>query len=108
MADPLPQPVADFIDAVNRHDEQAFLDAFTPQGYVDDWGRKFSGRDEIKDWSGTEFIGARGTISTTSISQDGDVVTVIGDWRSKHANGLSSFAFRLQGDRIASMTIREG
>ena len=46
MAAPtIPEPVASFITAVNDHDEQAFLDAFAPDGTVDDWGRDFTGRE---------------------------------------------------------------
>ena len=104
----IPEPVASFIDAVNRHDEAAFLDAFTADGFVDDWGREFRGRDAIKGWSDVEFIGATGTLTPQEVTVDGDTVTVIGDWASTHANGLSSFAFAVDGDRIASMTIREG
>src|SRR5699024_11638510 len=52
MAAPtIPEPVASFITAVNDHDEQAFLDAFAPDGTVDDWGRDFTGREQIKTWS---------------------------------------------------------
>lgn len=47
----IPEPVASFLDAVNRHDACAFLDAFAPDGEVDDWGRVFSGRAAIKTWS---------------------------------------------------------
>ncbi|MFM9379321.1 nuclear transport factor 2 family protein [Gordonia sp. VNK21] len=104
----IPQPVTAFIDAVNRHDEPAFLDSFTDDGLVDDWGRIFTGRAAIKAWSDNEFIGARGTMTVTETSVDGDDVTVIADWRSTHANGLSRFTFRLDGDRIAALTIREG
>lgn len=43
-----------------------------------------------------------------SAQPTGEGVTVVGDWRSNHANGLSSFAFTVEGDRIARMTIREG
>ena len=108
MTQQTPAPVASFIDAVNRHDEQAFLDAFPSDGFVDDWGRIFTGRDEIKGWSDKEFIGATGTLTPEEVTVNGDEVTVIGDWRSTHANGRSSFTFRLAGDAIASMTIREG
>ena len=108
MSTPIPATVTDFVDAVNRHDEQAFLDAFTDDGFVDDWGRVFTGRAAIKAWSDKEFIGATGTMTVTDTRVNGDVVTVIADWRSSYANGLSSFAFRLAGDRLASMTIREG
>lgn len=104
----IPNPIAGFIDVVNAHDEQGFLDAFTPEGVVDDWGREFNGREAIKAWSDKEFIGATGTITPEEVSTDGDRVTVIGDWRSTHANRRSSFAFDLDGDKIAKMTIREG
>ncbi|WP_026875803.1 nuclear transport factor 2 family protein [Jiangella gansuensis] len=104
----LPKPVASFIDVVNRHDEDGFLDAFTSDGFVDDWGRTFTGREAIKRWSDREFIGARGTMTVQRTAVDGDMVTVIADWRSNHANGLSQFDFRVAGDKLASMTIREG
>ncbi|MFE9243932.1 nuclear transport factor 2 family protein [Nocardiopsis sp. NPDC006938] len=108
MSANVPEPVAAFVDAVNAHDEQAFLDAFTPDGVVDDWGREFRGRAAIRAWSDVEFIGARGVLDVRSSEPTEDGVTVVGDWRSEHANGLSSFAFTVVGDRIARMTIREG
>lgn len=104
----VPSPIAQFIDAVNRHDEDAFLDAFTATGFVDDWGRIFTGREEIKAWSDKEFIGAVGTLTVTDVAQEGEDVVVTGDWRSNHANGLSIFTFRTDGDRLTSMTIRAG
>lgn len=104
----LPDTVRAFVDAVNNHDEAAFLAAFPTDGFVDDWGRMFTGRDAIKQWSDGEFIGARGVLTPEQVTVDGDVVTVIGDWRSNHANGRSSFTFRVDGDQIVSMTIREG
>lgn len=109
MATPtVPEPVASFITNVNDHDEQAFLDAFTADGAVDDWGRIFAGREQIKAWSDDEFIGARGTLAIEEVDVTDDQVTVIGDWRSNHANGRSTFGFDVRGDRIAKMTIREG
>ncbi|MCF2570741.1 nuclear transport factor 2 family protein [Brevibacterium sp. UCMA 11754] len=104
----IPEPVAGFIDTVNAHDAQGFLDAFTADGTVDDWGREFTGRDAIKAWSDKEFIGATGVLTPEEVSNDGDEVTVIGDWRSTHANGRSSFTFAVDGDKLSRMTIREG
>lgn len=104
----IPEPVASFVEAVNAQDEQAFLDAFTDDGFVDDWGRIFTGREEIKGWSDEEFLGADGTLTPQETTVDGLLVTIVGDWRSTHANGLSRFTFDVKGDRIGSMTIREG
>lgn len=106
--DTIPEPIASFIDAVNRHDEPGFLDAFGPGGAVDDWGRVFEGRDAIKAWSDREFIGARGTFAVEGMEVSDATVTLVGDWRSQHANGPSKFTFDVDGDRITRMTIREG
>ena len=104
----IPAPIASFVDAVNRHDESAFLGAFTEQGVVDDWGRVFTGRDEIKAWSDREFIGATGTLTPEEVTTTGGTVTVVGDWRSSYANGRSRFDFEVDGDKIARMTISGG
>ena len=109
MADiTIPEPVASFIDAVNRHDEDSFLDAFPPDGAVDDWGRIFAGREQIKAWSDKEFIGARGILTPEEVFEDGEELVVVGDWRSNHANGRSRFGFQVDTEKIAKMTIREG
>lgn len=106
----IPEPVATFLERVNAHDGEAFLDAFTPPaGAVDDWGRTFTGREQIKTWSDKEFIGSRGGVLTVEeVRVAGDEVTVVGDWRSNHANGRSKFVFDVAGDKLAKMTIREG
>ncbi|MGJ9411767.1 nuclear transport factor 2 family protein [Aeromicrobium sp. CF4.19] len=104
----LPEPVASFVATVNRHDEEGFLAAFAEDGFVDDWGRVFTGREAIKGWSDGEFIGAQGVLTPEEVQVDGQTVDVVGDWRSTHANGRSRFTFVTTGDRILSMTIREG
>lgn len=105
----VPAPLDAFIEAVNTQDEQAFLDAFTTDGFVDDWGRVFTGRDEIKAWSDREFLGSQGSLAVEEVATaDDGRVTVVGDWRSNHANGRSAFTFDVDGGKVASMTIREG
>ena len=104
----IPAVIADFIDVVNAHDGEGFLNAFTSSGVVDDWGREYTGREAIKAWSDKEFIGATGVLTPEAVSTEAGRVTVIGDWASTYANGRSSFAFDLDGERIARMTIREG
>lgn len=104
----IPSPVAEFIERVNAGDEAAFLDAFTDDGFIDDWGRVFGDRAAMQGWSAKEFIGAQGRMSPEKVTVDGDTVTVVADWRSTHANGLSEFTFVVAGDRLTSMTIREG
>ena len=103
----LSSPVREFVEAVNAHDEQVFLDAFAGPGVVDDWGREFVGREAIKGWSDEEFIGAQGTmeVQQVDVRDDGRVI-VVADWRSNHANGLSEFGFGVEGDAVTRLTIR--
>ena len=104
----IPEPLASFWKAVNAHDEHGFLDAFTEDGWVDDWGRKFTGREEIKAWSDKEFIGACGTLDIERTREQDGQVTVIGGWTSNCANGPSKFTFDIAGGKLASMRIPEG
>lgn len=104
----MPEPIASFWDAVNRHDDAAFLDAFTDDGVVDEWGRPFHGRERIKQWSDKEFIGSRGVLSRTQVEIDDNTIVVVGDWHSSWANGRSRFAFIVGGDKIKRMTISAG
>jgi hypothetical protein len=108
MTESLPPLLADFIASVNAHDAEAFIAAFAPDGVVDDWGREFVGPDAIVRWSDREFIGSVGTLRVISITRQGPRTTVVGDWRSTHANGVSAFTFDVAGDKISRMTIREG
>lgn len=108
MTRTIPEPVASFLEAVTAQDTTAFTTAFTDDPTVDDWGTVFTGFDEIHAWSDVQFIGSAPTFTVTDVETDGDSVTVVGDWRSSHANGPSSFRFDLEGDKISAMTIREG
>lgn len=101
----LPPSVAAFIETVNAGDTIGFLDSFTPDGVVDDWGRKFCDREAIRAWSDKEFIGANGKMTVTGVATGDNSVEVTADWRSTHANGPSRFTFTLAGDKIARMRI---
>lgn len=108
IASEVPQPIASFIAAINGQDNAAFIGAFTASPFVDDWGTRYDGLQAIQAWSERELLGAQGTFTVERSSQEGNVITVVGDWRSSFANGPSSFRFDIEGDKIASMTIREG
>jgi hypothetical protein len=101
----LPPPVAEFVDTINAGDTIGFLDSFTPDAIVDDWGRMFCDREAIRAWSDKEFIGAKGRLTATDVATGDSTVEVIADWRSTHANGLSRFVFTVVGDKIARMQI---
>jgi hypothetical protein len=58
----LPPPVRCFRNAVNNAALEALVNCFAPGGVVVDVSRRFAGRDAIRTWAASEFIGGRLTI----------------------------------------------
>jgi ketosteroid isomerase-like protein len=103
----IPQPVAAALAAANANDTEAYLDCFTDDGIVDDWGREFGGRDAIRGWSDREFIGARVSLEVTAVEERDGATVITAQVGGDGFNGPSHFSFRVEGDKVARMTIRE-
>lgn len=101
----LPPAVQRVLAAVNALDADAFVAAFAPDGFVDDWGRQFRGPERIRSWSDTEFIGKRVTFTATQVSTPGNPLTIATRVGGDGFNGPSHFTFDVQNNQIASMTI---
>ena len=106
MTDDLPPAVAQLLAATNAEDRALFVDAFTRDGVVDDWGRQFTGHDAIAEWDAGENIGVHSRIEATSVRRDGDTVEfgvrVTGDGY----NGGGTFTAELRDGRVALLQIR--
>jgi hypothetical protein len=98
--------ISQVFDATNRGDSEAFLNAFAADGVVDDWGRTFTGRDEIAGWNDRENIGVNSHIDVTGVEREGDAVKVGVAVSGEGYNGGGAFTFTLAPDgRIARMVI---
>jgi len=90
-------PVHRLLDAVRRSDGAAFADVFGAHGAVDDWGRVFTGRDEVRGWSDREFLGLAGRLTIRRASGAGTVlvvdITTVGGY-----NGPAVLTFTLADD----------
>lgn len=106
MAD-LPAPIQALIDATNAGDSDAFVAAFTDDGYLNDWGREFHGPDGIRSWDSTDNIGKRSRFELVGFEPgeaDGEYVvtlTVSGDG----FNGTGPMTFTVAGDKVSRMVI---
>jgi hypothetical protein len=101
----VPAAVQRILTAVDQLDADAFVAAFTPDGFVDDWGRQFRGPEGVRSWSDNEFIGKRVTFSGTEVSTPGNPVTIVTQVGGDGYNGPSHFTFDVQDDLVGSMTI---
>jgi hypothetical protein len=97
--------IRQMIEATNNADDATFLDAFAEDATIDDWGRTFTGRDEIAGWNDRENIGVHSHIEATSVERRGDEIVVGVQVTGDGYNGGGAFTFTLTGDRIARMVI---
>ena len=102
----LPEPVARLLAAIEAEDREAFLDAFTEDGVVDDWGRRFEGRARIAEWDAAENIGVHSRIQATSVRRDGDTVEFGVQVSGGGYNGGGTFTATLRDGRVAELVIR--
>ncbi|WP_431866218.1 nuclear transport factor 2 family protein [Microbacterium paraoxydans] len=101
----LPAPVQAMIDAINAGDTEAFVAAFTPDGFVNDWGTVKTGADGVRGWADSDAIGAGARMDVLSAATDGDTTRIRFGWRSRVFNGESEGIFVVDGDRLVSFTI---
>ena len=69
-------PAQAYVDAVNRNDLQALVDAFAPDGQVNDVSRPIKGRDAIRAWADREVMGGRLDVLTVTPIADGQDLLV--------------------------------
>jgi hypothetical protein len=105
VTESLPAPVARAIDAVNAGDTDAFLDEFVGDGWIDDNGRRFVGRDEMRAWSDRELIGANSHFDVTGSEPTAVGLAVDIEVSSNGFNGYSRFVFAVEDETLRSMTI---
>ncbi|ASU83711.1 nuclear transport factor 2 family protein [Nocardiopsis gilva YIM 90087] len=101
----LPAPLDRFFDVVNSGDSQGFLDFFGTDGVVNDWGREFTGRQEISGWNDREFIGANMRLDVEDVALRDSEVAVTAQVTSSGFNGPSTFTFVIEGEQIKLMRI---
>ncbi|QTV79530.1 nuclear transport factor 2 family protein [Microbacterium sp. NIBRBAC000506063] len=101
----LPAPVQALVDAINDADTEAFVAAFTADGFVDDWGRVLSGPEGVRSWAGSDAIGMGAQMTVLSASTEGDTTRIRFGWVSRRFTGESDGILVVDGDRLASFTI---
>ena len=102
----LDAPIRRMFDATNRGDNDAFLDAFADGATLDDWGRTFTGHEQIAGWNERENIGVHSHIEPGEVPREGDAITVGVTVSGDGYNGGGAFTFTLAPDgKVARMVI---
>ncbi|MER7891648.1 nuclear transport factor 2 family protein [Micromonospora sp. NPDC094482] len=103
----LPPAIRALIEATNRGDSAAFVEAFTDDAYLNDWGREFRGRDGVRDWDGSDNIGVQSHFDLVAIEPgpDADSYVVTLTVTGNGYNGTGPMNVQLRDGLIASLRI---
>ncbi len=101
----LPTPVQVMVDAINAADTEAFVAAFTPDGFVSDWGNVKAGPAGVRAWADSDAIGAGARMTVLSADTSGDTTRIRFGWSSRVFNGESDGIFVVRDGKLASFTI---
>ncbi|WP_433502836.1 nuclear transport factor 2 family protein [Pseudonocardia halophobica] len=107
MSTIVPAPLQAFIDTTNAGDSAGFVAAFTDDAVLDDWGRKFHGRDGVASWNRTDNIGKRAHFELVGIEPTDDPNRVVATLTVSGGgfNGTGPMTFEFRDGRIASLVI---
>ncbi|WP_027861021.1 nuclear transport factor 2 family protein [Marmoricola sp. URHB0036] len=102
----VPAAVTRVIEATNAGDGQAFVDAFTDDAYLEDWGRGFTGHEGVGSWNESDNIGRQAHFEVMRVRTEGSGLVVTLQVSGGGFNGVSDFYFEVAGDRVKRMIIR--
>ncbi|MFG3206643.1 nuclear transport factor 2 family protein [Streptomyces sp. NPDC048192] len=103
----LPDAIRVFIEATNNGDSEAFVAAFAPDAYLNDWGREFHGHRGVGDWNRTDNIGVQAhfdLVSARQAAEDGRYLLTL-KVSGNGYNGTGPMDFQLCDGLIASLRI---
>ncbi len=100
-----PEGVREFIEVTHRKDTVGFLDLFTEDAVIDDWGNLFEGREAIRGWNFTDNIGVRVRYELEDVVVEGERTIVTVTVTGGGFNGTSTLIFTYDGDLISRLEI---
>jgi ketosteroid isomerase-like protein len=103
----IPAAIAAFIETTNRGDSAAFVNTFTPDATLNDWGNQFHGQDAIAGWNETDNIGVHAHFDVVEVKpadKPGTYVATLTVTSQKHS-GTGPITFVVEGDKIRSLEI---
>ena len=108
MPTELPEPLAAYFAAKNRHDIEGMLAPFAADAIVWDEGQERSGHPAIREWMVETTRKYRVTVEVTGVAVDNDrtLVAALVSGNFPGSPATLHYAFTLEGGSIARLEIR--
>ncbi|MBF0852425.1 nuclear transport factor 2 family protein [Gluconobacter sp. R75690] len=105
MAIDLPPPIAHFIETTNTGDTANFLNCFTADAFLADWGRNYQGKAGIARWNRSDNIGVHAYLVPLEVHMITTGYSVTIKVTGKGFNGVGTMKFQLQDNQIVGLII---
>ncbi|MEU1597920.1 nuclear transport factor 2 family protein [Streptomyces sp. NPDC005708] len=92
----LPKTIDQFFAAKNAHDADAVARTFADDAHVEDDGKTYRGRQEIRDWSDKESGSVQILLTVTEATHHGKEAVVTADASGNFPGNPLAFIFRFQ------------
>lgn len=101
----LEPPIRAMIEATNRGDHAGLVALFGADAVVNDFGRTFTGPEEIARWDAQENTGTNNRLTVTGVTRSDPRVRVAIAVTGNGYNGSGMLAFVADGEAIHRLTI---
>lgn len=102
----LPTAITDFINTTNNADSAGFVQLFTPDAVLNDWGTEYHGPAGIGRWNQTDNIGKQSHFELVDFEHNADDSwTVTLAVSGNGFNGTSPFNMVVVGDQLQRVQI---
>ena len=108
----LPQPIENYIRAINAGDVDPLMSGFAQDAVVKDVGREFRGLAAIKQWADHEIFAVNVSLDVVElVERDGQIIVTVKIDGTFDRTGLPDpllmdHCFTIAGDKIATLTCR--
>jgi len=102
----LPVAITNFINTTNNADSTGFVNLFTTDAVLNDWGTEYHGPNEIAKWNQTDNIGKKSHFELVDAKQNTDEIWTVNLRVSGNGfNGTSPFKMSVTGDKLSGVQI---
>jgi hypothetical protein len=101
----LPPPIECFISRTNMGDASGFVECFTSDAVIIDWGRRYEGHQGVAAWDKTDNTGVQSRISPIAIKPSKRGYLLTAKVTGNGYNGTGDLYFETSNGKIAALVI---
>lgn len=102
----LPEAINNFVNYTNTADSENFVQTFTTDAILNDWGTEYEGHEEIASWNQTDNIGKKSQFEVVNAKKESNNTWIVNlKVTGNGFNGVSPFKMVVKDNLLQSVQI---